>query len=130
MSDPERGSMAVETVMLAPLMLLFLMFLTGAGVLVESQGRVSGAARDAARSASVQRSFDEAEAAAEAITTNVLQERCRSSEVSLDGSKWEGAGHVQAEVTCELDLSFLGFDATKQLTGTAVVPLERFRRVE
>ncbi|PZG13822.1 TadE/TadG family type IV pilus assembly protein [Nonomuraea aridisoli] len=128
--DAERGSMAVETVMLAPLLLLFLMFLAGAGVLVESQGRVSGAARDAARSASVQRTFDEAEAAAEAITTSVLRERCRSAEVTLDGSKWEEAGHVQAEVTCELDLAFLGFDATKQLTGTAVVPLERFRRVE
>jgi hypothetical protein len=37
---------------------------------------------------------------------------------------------VHAEVTCELDLGFLGFNATKQMTGTAVVPLEQFRRVE
>ncbi|MFG2077442.1 TadE/TadG family type IV pilus assembly protein [Nonomuraea maritima] len=126
----ERGSMAVETVMLAPLILLFLLFLAGAGVLVESQGRVAGAARDAARAASVRRTFAEAEAAAEAITTGVLRDRCRSAEVSLDGSEFQGGGQVRAEVTCELDLSFLGFDATKQLTGTAVVPLERFRRVE
>ncbi|GAA3709938.1 TadE/TadG family type IV pilus assembly protein [Nonomuraea antimicrobica] len=126
----ERGSMAVETVMLAPVFLLFLMFLAGAGVLVESQGRVNGAARDAARSASVQRTLDDAEAAAQAITTGVLEDRCRSSAVSLDGSEWEQGGHVQAEVTCELDLAFLGFGGTKQLTGTAVVPLEQFRRVE
>jgi hypothetical protein len=33
-------------------------------------------------------------------------------------------------VTCELDLAFLGFGASKRLTGTAVVPLEEFRRVE
>ncbi|MFB4282599.1 TadE/TadG family type IV pilus assembly protein [Nonomuraea sp. MTCD27] len=126
----ERGSMAVETVMLAPVFLLFLMFLAGAGVLVESQGRVNGAARDAARAASVQRSLDEAEAAAEAIATGVLKEPCRSSSVSLDGSEWEQGGQVQAEVTCELDLSFLGFGGTKQLMGTAVVPLEQFRRIE
>lgn len=126
----ERGSMAVETVMLAPVFLLFLMFLAGAGVLVESQGRVNGAARDAARAASVQRTLDEAEGAAEAITTGVLGRSCRSSAVSLDGSEWEQGGQVQAEVTCELDLGFLGFGATKRLTGTAVVPLEQFRRVE
>ncbi|MGR6923822.1 TadE/TadG family type IV pilus assembly protein [[Actinomadura] parvosata] len=126
----ERGSMAVETVMLAPVFLLFLMFLAGAGVLVESQGRVNGAARDAARAASVQRTLDDAEAAAKAITTNVLDGRCRTSAVSLDGSAWEGGGQVQAQVTCELDLAFLGFGGTKRLTGTAVVPIEQFRRVE
>ncbi|MFG1698290.1 TadE/TadG family type IV pilus assembly protein [Nonomuraea sp. NPDC049309] len=126
----ERGSMAVETVMLAPVFLLFLMFLAGAGVLVEAQGRVNGAARDAARAASVQRTFDDAESAAEAILAGVLGDRCRSSAVSLDGSQWEQGGHVQAEVTCELDLAFLGFGGTKRLTGTAVVPLEQFRRVE
>ncbi|MEV0379990.1 TadE family protein [Nonomuraea sp. NPDC050643] len=130
MKPGERGSMAVETVMLAPVFLLFLMFLVGAGVLVESQGRVNGAARDAARAASVQRSLDDAEAAAEAIGTGLLEGRCQSSAVSLDGSAWEQGGQVQAEVTCELDLAFLGFGGTKELKGTAVVPLEQFRRVE
>ncbi|MEO3873666.1 TadE/TadG family type IV pilus assembly protein [Nonomuraea sp. B12E4] len=130
MSRAERGSMAVETVLLAPVFLLFLLFLAGAGVLVESQGRVNGAARDAARAASVQRGFDQAEAAAEAITTAVLEGQCRSSSVSLDGSEWEQGGQVQAEVTCELDLGFLGFGGTKQMTGTAVVPIEQFRRVD
>ncbi|MEV0159299.1 TadE-like protein [Nonomuraea fuscirosea] len=126
----ERGSMAVETVMLAPVFLLFLMFLAGAGVVVESQGRVNGAARDAARAASVQRTQDEAEGAAETITTDVLKGRCQSSDVSLDESEWEQGGQVHAEVTCELDLGFLGFGGTQRLTGTAVVPLEQFRRIE
>ncbi|MGP3932331.1 TadE/TadG family type IV pilus assembly protein [Nonomuraea sp. KM88] len=130
MRRAERGSMAVETVMLAPVFLLFLLFLAGAGVLVEAQGRVNGAARDAARAASVQRTLDDAGSAAEAITTSVLDGRCQSSSVSLDGSEWEQGGHVEAEVTCELDLAFLGFGGTKQLTGTAVVPLEQFRRIE
>jgi Flp pilus assembly protein TadG len=128
--DPERGSMAVETVMLAPIFLLFLMFLAGAGVLVESQGRVNGAARDAARAASVQRTFDEAEAAAEAIAESALTGPCGSPSVSLDGSEWEQGGQVQAEVTCELDLAFLGFGGTTRMTGTAVVPLEQFRRID
>ncbi|SDH81043.1 TadE-like protein [Nonomuraea jiangxiensis] len=122
--------MAVETVMLAPVFLLFLLFLAGAGVLVESQGRVNGAARDAARAASVQRSLDQAESAAEAIIAEVLEGQCQSSSVSLDESEWEQGGQVHAEVTCELDLGFLGFGGTKRMTGTAVVPLEQFRRVD
>ncbi|WP_336207674.1 TadE/TadG family type IV pilus assembly protein [Nonomuraea sp. LPB2021202275-12-8] len=126
----ERGSMAVETVMLAPVFLLFLLFLVGAGRLVEAQGEVNGAARDAARAASVQRTFETAEAAAEKVATDALQDGCANPAVSLDGSEWEEGGQVQAEVTCELDLAFLGFGATKQMTGTSVVPLEQFRRVE
>ncbi|MFC4115541.1 TadE family protein [Nonomuraea zeae] len=130
MSEAERGSMAVETVLLAPVFLLFLMFLAGAGVIVESQGRVNGAARDAARAASVQRSLDDAEAAAETIATGALEGHCQSPSVSLDQSDYEQGGQIHAEVTCELDLGFLGFGGTKRMTGTAVVPIEQFRRIE
>ncbi|MER6943378.1 TadE family protein [Nonomuraea sp. NPDC000554] len=130
MKRPDRGSMAVETVLLAPVFLLFLMFLAGAGRLVEAQGEVNGAARDAARAASVQRTFDAAGQAAESSVKESLQGNCTTPQVSLDGSKWQEGGQVQAEVTCELDLGFLGFGGTKQLRGTSVVPLEQFRRVE
>ncbi|GAA0922896.1 TadE family protein [Nonomuraea longicatena] len=126
----DGGSMAVETVMLAPVFLLFVMFLVGAGRLVEGQGEVNGAARDAARAASVQRTLGQAEKAAKATSDGALGAECRSHRVSLSGSRWTEGGQVRAEVACELDLGFLGFDATRRLTGTAVVPLEQFRRVE
>ncbi|GAA4063982.1 TadE/TadG family type IV pilus assembly protein [Nonomuraea soli] len=126
----DRGSMAVETVMLAPVFLLFLMFLVGAGRLVEAQGEVSGAARDAARAASVQRTMSDAEQAAQSTATHALEGRCVSPQVSLAGSRWEEGGQVTVRIACELDLGFLGFTATKELTGTSVVPLETFRRVE
>ncbi|GAA2320109.1 hypothetical protein GCM10010149_86140 [Nonomuraea roseoviolacea subsp. roseoviolacea] len=122
--------MAVETVMLAPVFLLFLMFLAGAGRVVEAQGEVNGAARDAARAASVQRNLDAAGRAAEEATTAALQGSCTQPAVSLGKSRFEAGGQVSAEVTCELDLGFLGFGATRRMTGTAVVPLEQLRRVE
>ncbi|WP_219459880.1 TadE/TadG family type IV pilus assembly protein [Nonomuraea rhizosphaerae] len=122
--------MAVETVMLAPVFLLFLMFLAGAGRLVEAQGEVNGAARDAARAASVQRSFGAAGDAADRTVKDALGESCQSPAVSLAGSRWEAGGEVQAEVTCEMDLGFLGFSATKRMAGTSVVPIEQFRRLE
>lgn len=130
MTGGERGSMAAETVLLAPVFVLFLLFLAGAGRLVEAQGEVNGAARDAARAASVQRTLQDAEAAATRIATGALEGRCAGPAATLAGSRWEEGGQVRAEVTCELDLGFLGFGAAKRMTGDAVVPLEQFRRVE
>ncbi len=119
--------MAVETVLLAPVLLLFLLFLAGAGRIVEAQGEVNGAARDAARAASVRRTFGEAEAAARAVVRDSAGGGC-DPEIELSGSRFEEGGSVVATVTCDLDLGFLGFGAAKRMTGRSVVPLERFRR--
>ncbi|MEV7967305.1 TadE family protein [Sphaerisporangium sp. NPDC088356] len=127
--SPDRGSMAVETVMLAPVFLLFLMFLVGAGRVVEAQGEVNGAARDAARAASVQRTFAAAETAARDAAGSALDDQC-GPKVSLSGSDWKEGGSVRATVTCDLKLDFLGFGTLKQMKGDSVVPLEQFRRVE
>ncbi|RBQ17161.1 pilus assembly protein [Spongiactinospora rosea] len=129
--------MSAEAVLLAPVLLLFLLFLAGAGRLVEAQGEVNGAARDAARAASVQRDDGAAQSAATEAVTAVLEGQCSGPQVGLEIRRDEGegagepqAGEVRAEVTCELDLSFLGFGAAKTMTGVAVVPLERYRRFE
>lgn len=126
----ERGSIAVETVLLAPVFLLFLMFLAGAGRLVQAQGEVNGAARDAARAASVQRDHAGAENAAAETARQTLDGSCASSSSSLAGTEWAEGGQVIVTVICDLDLSFLGFGASRRLTGDAVAPLETFRRVE
>jgi Flp pilus assembly protein TadG len=129
--------MSAEAVLLAPVFLLFLLFLAGAGRFVEAQGEVNAAARDAARAASVQRTLGDAEDAATEVATTVLENECGSPEVTLSG--WEASGQdegeddggqVQAEVTCELDLEFLGFGAATTMRATSVVPLEQFRRTE
>jgi Flp pilus assembly protein TadG len=132
-SRDERGSMSVETVMLAPVFLLFLVFLVGAGRIVEAQGEVNGAARDAARAASVERDLGSAEAAAGEAAKAALNGCQGTPGVSLAGSDWRQGGSVRVQVTCLLDLSSVagfGFAPTKEMTGTAVVPLEQFRRVE
>ncbi|AWS40786.1 hypothetical protein DKM19_04885 [Streptosporangium sp. 'caverna'] len=127
--DGERGSLSAETVLLAPVFLLFLLFLVGAGRMVEAQGEVNGAARDAARAASVERTRSDAETAADEAAKEALSGECEP-EVSLDGSVWEEGGRVRAQVTCSLDLAFLGFGAAKEMTGDSVVPLEVYRRIE
>ncbi|MFB9721987.1 TadE/TadG family type IV pilus assembly protein [Planobispora longispora] len=128
-SHRERGSLSAETVLLAPVFLLFLLFLVGAGRLVEAQGEVNGAARDAARAASVERTRSEAETAAAAAAKEALTGECEPR-VDLSGTVWEEGGQVRAEVSCSLDLGFLGFGAVKDVRGDSVVPLEQFRRVD
>ncbi|WP_329090329.1 MULTISPECIES: TadE/TadG family type IV pilus assembly protein [unclassified Streptosporangium] len=125
----DRGSLSAETVLLAPVFLLFLLFLVGAGRVVEAQGEVNGAARDAARAASVERTLSDAESAADEAARGALSGECEP-EVSLSGTTWQEGGRVHAEVTCSLDLEFLGFGAAKDIKGDSVVPLEQFRRVE
>lgn len=114
--------------MLAPVFVLFLLFLVAAGRIVEAQGEVNGAARDAARAASVERSTADGEDAAERTARAVLSKQCDSPETSLRWSRVLQGGHVRAEVSCELNLGFLG--VSQRMTGTSVVPLERFRRME
>ncbi|GAA4064081.1 TadE/TadG family type IV pilus assembly protein [Nonomuraea soli] len=130
----ERGSMAVETVLLAPVLLLFILFLVGAAVIVEHQGEVNGAARDAARAASVQRDYGGAQrAATDAARASLANGSCKGANVSLAGSNWTEGGEVHVEVSCTLDLGAVagfGFAATKSMTSTAVAPLEQFRRIE
>ncbi|ACZ84309.1 hypothetical protein Sros_1311 [Streptosporangium roseum DSM 43021] len=128
-SGGERGSLTAETVLLAPVFLLFMLFLVGAGRVVEAQGEVNGAARDAARAASVERTLSDAEDAADKAAKESLSGECEP-EVSLAGTEWKEGALVRVEVTCSLDLDFLGFGAAKEMKGDSVVPLEQFRRVE
>ncbi|MEV5414481.1 TadE/TadG family type IV pilus assembly protein [Thermopolyspora sp. NPDC052614] len=125
--------MAVEAVLLAPVLLIFLLLLVGAGRIVEAQGEVNGAARDAARAASVERTLARARTAAGDAARGALTFCQGGPGISMAGSEWREGGSVRVEVTCRLDLSAVsgfGFSPVKEMSASAVVPLERFRRVE
>ncbi len=123
--------MAVEAVLLAPVILVFLLFIVGAARIAEAKGEVDGAARDAARAASIQREFGAAQSAASDAAAAGLD--CQGGpQVSLAGSDWRQGGSVRVEVGCDVDLSSVsgfGFAPSIHMTGTSVVPLEQFRRV-
>ena len=64
--------MTVEFVLVAPLLLVLMLFLVFAGRVVEAHGQIDGAARDAARAASIARSPGAAQAAADqAVSADV-----------------------------------------------------------
>ena len=56
----ERGSISVELAVLAPGLVLLLLLVAAGARVVEVQGHIDGAARDAARAASIARSYGQA----------------------------------------------------------------------
>jgi Flp pilus assembly protein TadG len=133
----ERGSISVELAVIAPALILMLLLVAAGGRVVEAQGHIDGAARDAARAASLAGSPGQADAAA-----------LQAAQADLGASSWCTGGSVQAPVTgfppsqfipagtsvrvtvtCAVNMSpfrLLGFGATMQFKGTAVAPVDPF----
>jgi Flp pilus assembly protein TadG len=121
-AERQRGSMAVEFVLLAPLLLGLMLFLVLAGRVVEAHGQVDGAARDAARAASVARSLGQAQAAADQAVQKDVRGLCGLPVVQ---GYAPGSTAVVVTLRCQLDMSFIGY-ATMQVNGYAVAPLDQF----
>lgn len=122
----QRGSMAVEFVILAPVMLLLMFFLVLCGRVVEAHGQVDGAARDAARAASIARSPGEARANALQAAQGDLNGWCTGNAPAARVTGFgPGSGQVTAIVTCKVSLKFIGF-GNISVRGRAVAPLDTF----
>ena len=65
----ERGSMAVEVVVIAPILVLVLMLVVAFGRYADRKGDVEAIARDAARAATLTRDVYQAQAAANGVVT-------------------------------------------------------------
>lgn len=124
----DRGSMAVEFVFVAPLLLILMLFLVYAGRVVEVHNQVDGAARDAARAASLART----RAAARADELQAVSQDVPACANPADVSQpigWTVAGTqpVSVSITCRLDMGFLGFGfGTVPVHGFAAAPMDPF----
>lgn len=129
----DEGTTSIELVLVAPVFLAALFLMVGLGRIVEAEGRVQGAARDAARAASVTRSAESATDAARQAATANLTERgvsCASFEVTVDTVSFRPGGQVRVTVACRADLSGLGLaglPGSKTLRADATAPLEKYR---
>lgn len=126
----DRGSVAVEVVLVAPLLIVLLVFIAGLGRIAHTRGQVDGAAADAARSASLQRTPAAAQHAGEAAARAYLGTACQQLDVLIDTARLRPGGEVQARVDCDTSLSGLGMAGLrghKNFTATAVAPIETYR---
>jgi Flp pilus assembly protein TadG len=131
--DAEQGGMTLELVLLTPIFVAFLMLLAGVGRTVDARSQIEGAARDAARAASVARTEGDAAAFADQAVREGLGGRswCTGGpQVAMRAVPAWGAGNrVVVTVTCSVDLDdlgFIGLPATKTLRGNAVAPIDTY----
>ena len=126
----DRGLSTIEVVILAPVMIMFILVLVAFGQLVDGRGAVDGAARDAARSGSIQKdhgtAMAEARKAAEADLTDICSGPVTVTQTSAG---FEPDTIFTVEVSCEVrGLAMLGLDIPTTLTASFSSPLDPFRR--
>ncbi|MGW1713682.1 TadE family protein [Streptomyces sp. NPDC002156] len=126
----DRGLSTIEVVILAPVMIMFILVLVAFGQLVDGRGAIDGAARDAARSGSLQweegLAMAEARAAAEADLTDICDGPVTVTKTSAG---FADADLFSVDVSCEVrGLAMLGLDIPTRLTGSFTSPLDPFKR--
>jgi Flp pilus assembly protein TadG len=120
----QRGSMTVEFVLVAPVLIVLMLFLVMAGRVEEARGEADGAARDAARAASIAQDPGDAQAFADQAITDDSSSNLTCANPNVGGFA-PGSPAVTVTVTCTLSLGDIGF-GTWTITGYAVSPLDPY----
>lgn len=133
----ERGSAAIETVVIVPAFVLFVLLIVYAGRVAVTRQAVEAAAAEAARSASIARSPDQAQrdaAGGAAASLHAQGLTCRSQQVLVDtagfGAPVGTPAKVTATVRCVVDLSDLalpGLPGSRTVTATMASPIDTYR---
>ncbi|MFF6794268.1 TadE family protein [Streptomyces filamentosus] len=133
----DRGSYALETAILAPVVIGMLLLMIAFGRVTSAAGSVDGAARAAARAASLERDAGSAQASAQAAAAGSLDGEgvtCRASSVTVDTSGYSldlgQEATVTATISCTADLSDIGLPGlpgSKTLTASWSSPLDTYR---
>lgn len=132
----ERGSAAIEIVILVPALMLLLLLAVAGGRVAIAHGSVQQAAADAARSASIARTVGAAQSSAAAAARATLANQgltCATLSVSLDTSGFATPvgtpASVGATVSCTVELSQLAIPGLPDRVVTATVssPLDVYR---
>src|SRR5437868_6456658 len=79
----DRGVSTVEVVILAPVCMVFVLFVVALGMTVSAQNQATGAARDAARAGAMQRDLNGAEAAARQAAKADMGNKCAGGPLVL-----------------------------------------------
>lgn len=128
----ERGSMAVEVVLMIPILFMFTLLVVAGGRYVSVRADIEAAARDAARAASYERSYDSAENAADDVATSAL-DGYATCHVGKLGGDFEAGGDVKVTLDCDVPnegLGLLGLGGSLNIKASASAPLDTYRRTE
>ncbi|MFB6722260.1 TadE/TadG family type IV pilus assembly protein [Kribbella sp. NPDC056345] len=131
----DRGTMALEMVVLAPILLLLFMFLLAAGRYFQTTALAESAARDGARAASMSRSQTDAQVRVNDAVTRTMGQAVKSCKESASGiitTTLAAGAPLSVEVTCTIDyrdLSFLGLGGDTTVTKRFTSSVDPYRGV-
>lgn len=125
--------MAVETVILTPIFVLLLVFISYASRVVDAQHELNRAADVAARAASQARSTSMSSRGAETAASSMRenQTHCRGFVVEVSRRSIAGIMHVEVRTSCHvnvLGLSLLGV-RSPMLTGMSTEVIDVYRHL-
>lgn len=129
----EDGSMAVEVVLMIPILVLFMLLVVAGGRWVSVRADMEAAARDAARAASLERSYDAAYSAAEQSAGSALDSFASCRMGDFDGSTFRPGGSVEVTIDCDVPndgLGLLGLPGSLSMSASGSAPLDTYRRTE
>ncbi|NUR10011.1 MAG: pilus assembly protein [Nocardioidaceae bacterium] len=127
----ERGSMAVEIVILAPVMLAFLMLIVECGRFVSVRGDLEATTRDAARAASLERDTNSALGAARSVVAASLDKGTTDCRPATLSGNFVAGGYVQVNLSCRVPLDGLGLldlGASAPIEVHSAAPIDTYRR--
>lgn len=129
----DRGSVAVETAVVAPALVALLLLVVFAGRVAQSEGDVRRAASEAARAASLTQSPEAAvEAAEQAVAANLRSSGigCSTLATDVDTDDFRPGGTVTVNVRCiasMADVSLLGVPGERTFAARSVEVIDRYR---
>lgn len=126
----ERGSAAIEVVLMIPVLVMFMLLVVAGGRFVSIRADVEAAARDAARAASFERSGEAARSVARTTVADQLDPFWNCQTARLDGD-FEAGGVIDVTVDCDVpvdDLGLVGLGGSVPVKVTGSAPLDTFRR--
>ncbi|MFD0261014.1 TadE family protein [Kitasatospora indigofera] len=133
----DRGSLSLETAILAPVLFGFLVLVIAAGRIHLADNTVDAAARNASRAASLQRDGTTARSEATRVAQQTLQEQgmqCTRVSVDVPTGGFQAAlgtpSSVRVSVTCEVQLSDLvlpGLPGSKSVSASFTSAIDSYR---
>ena len=129
MQRDERGSMAVEIVVLIPVLFMFTLFVVAGGRYVNARADADSTARDAARAASQAHTRGDAETAAEQAIASGLRSTRNCQTTGLSGD-FESGGTAVVRLHCTVswsDLGLLGLQASIPVDAEGHAPIDTYR---
>jgi Flp pilus assembly protein TadG len=132
MRRDERGVMAIELVVLTPMLVGAIMVIAVGVRYIDARGEANDAAYAAARAASLTTNQEAAVQAGTEAAVDAGQhgQACPDPTVHIHAGDFQPGGDVRATVTCVADLTDIagfGLPGHKTFTFTAVVPIDSHR---